>query len=191
MQGHSHTALPLGGLFIASLSLLFLDFHRWQHHANACNIIMIMIIYSFIFYFFPHLIKQLFSHETVKVSRLFCLFVLSWNCRPIMHNFITFLPFPKDLQCSSFISILTQFYILFWNLHCFLPLVLLWVYFSRFFSSYQWAECLCSTLAGFFLGGVHWQWHWTLLRIDLRVLGDILHSVMFSFLFLFLCNILT
>ena len=30
----------------------------------------------FIFYFFFLLIKQLFSHETVKVSRLFCLFVL-------------------------------------------------------------------------------------------------------------------
>ena len=35
-----------------------------------------IIIYSFIFYFFFLLIKQLFSHETVKVSRLFCLFVL-------------------------------------------------------------------------------------------------------------------
>ena len=33
-----------------------------------------IIIYSFIFYFFFLLIKQLFSHETVKVSRLFCLF---------------------------------------------------------------------------------------------------------------------
>ena len=35
-----------------------------------------IIIYSFIFYFFPPLIKQLFSHEAVKVSRLFCLLVL-------------------------------------------------------------------------------------------------------------------
>ena len=35
-----------------------------------------IIIYSFIFYFFFLLIKQLFSHETVKVSILFCLFVL-------------------------------------------------------------------------------------------------------------------
>ena len=118
---------------------------------------------------------------------LFCF--LNWNCRVIIHNFITFLPFPKDLQCSSFISILTQFYILFWNLHCFLPLVLLVIYFN----TYQWAECLRTTLAGFFLGGVHWQWPWTLLRIDPRVLGDVLHSVMFPFLylFLFLCNILT
>ena len=32
-----------------------------------------IIIYSFFFFL---LIKQLFSHETVKVSRLFCLFVL-------------------------------------------------------------------------------------------------------------------
>ena len=35
-----------------------------------------MIIYSFSFYFFFLLIKQLFSHEMVKVSRSFCLFVL-------------------------------------------------------------------------------------------------------------------
>ena len=35
-----------------------------------------IIIYSFIFYFFFILIKKLFSHETVKVIRLFCLFVL-------------------------------------------------------------------------------------------------------------------
>ena len=34
------------------------------------------IIYSFIFYFFFLLIKELLSHETVKVSRLFCLFIL-------------------------------------------------------------------------------------------------------------------
>ena len=50
-------------------------------------------------------------------------------------------------------------------------------------------ECVGSTLAGFFLGGVHWQWPCTLLRKDPRVLGDVVHSVMFPFLFL--CNILT
>ena len=76
-----------------------------------------------------------------------------------------------------------------WTLQCFLLLVLLWIYFNRFYSSYQGAECLRSTLAGFFLGGLHWQWPWTLLRIDPRVLGEVLHSVMFPFLFL--CNILT
>ena len=27
----AHAALPLGGLFLARLSLLFLDLHRWQH----------------------------------------------------------------------------------------------------------------------------------------------------------------
>ena len=36
----------------------------------------LIIIYSFIFYLLFLLIKQLFLHETVKVSRLFCLFVL-------------------------------------------------------------------------------------------------------------------
>ena len=143
------------------------------------------------FTFFPCWLSN-FSHmkQFWLVDYFVCLFrFLSWNCRVIIHNFITFLPFPKDWQCFSFISILTYFYMLFWNLHCFLPLVLLVIYFN----SYQWGECLCTTLAGFFLGGVHWEWTWTLLRIDPRVLGDLLHSVMFSFwyLSLFLCNILT
>ena len=35
-----------------------------------------LFIYFFLFVFFFLLIKQLFSHETVKVSRFFCLFVL-------------------------------------------------------------------------------------------------------------------
>ena len=38
--------------------------------------ISLLLFYSFIFYFFFLLIKQLFSRQTVKVSRLFCLFVL-------------------------------------------------------------------------------------------------------------------
>ena len=61
-----------------------------------------IIIYTFSFYFFFLLIKQLFSHEKVKVSRLFCLFVcfLRWNCRVIIHNFIIFLPLPK--RCTMF-----------------------------------------------------------------------------------------
>ena len=36
-----------------------------------------IIIYSFIFYFFFLLIKQLFSNETVKVSKLFFLLLFS------------------------------------------------------------------------------------------------------------------
>ena len=40
------------------------------------NVFFFINIYSFIFYFFFLLIKQLFSNETVKFSRLFCLFVL-------------------------------------------------------------------------------------------------------------------
>ena len=77
---------------------------------------------------------------------------------------------------------------MFWILHCFFTTRLLWIYFNRFYGSYHWAERLHSTLAGCFLGGVHWQWPWTLLRIDSRVLGEVLHSVMLPFLFL--CNIL-
>ena len=151
------------------------------------SLLFIHLLFKFFFFWLSN-----FSHmKRLRLADYFvCLFsFLSWNCRLIIRNFITFLSFPKDLQCSSFISILTQLYILFWNLHCFLPLVLLWVYFN----TYQWAECLRTTLAAFFLGGVHWQWPWTLLRIDPRVLGDVLHSVMFPFLylFLFLCDILT
>ena len=68
-----------------------------------------IIIYSFIFYLFLFWLSN-FSH--VKRLRLVdyfaCLFCfLRGNCRVIIHNFITFLLFPKDLQCSSFISILT------------------------------------------------------------------------------------
>ena len=48
------------------------------------------------------------------------------------------------------------------------------------FCGYQWAKCLCSTLA-LSLGGVPWQWPWTLLRINTRVLGDVLHTVIFPF----------
>ena len=73
---------------------------------------IILFIYFLLFFL---LIKQLFSNETVKVSRLFCLFVLFLKLKlqgnnPQLHYL---LPFPKDLQCSSFISILTQFCILF------------------------------------------------------------------------------
>ena len=125
------------------------------------------------------------------VDYFLCLFVclfcfLSWNCRVIINNFITFLSSTKDLQFSLFISIFTfyfEFYIFF------LPIILLLIYFNRFFRNYQWAECFHSTLAGFFLDRVHWQWPWTLLRKVPRVLGDVLHSVMFPFLLL--CNILT
>ena len=68
-----------------------------------------IIIYSFIFYIFFFWLSN-FSH--MKQLRLVDYFVglfcfLSSNCRVIIHKFITFLPFPKDLQCSSLISILT------------------------------------------------------------------------------------
>ena len=74
--------------------------------------------FGFVFTSFLLLIKQLlFPYEMVKVSRLFCLFVclffFSWNCRVIISNFITFLPFQfsvfnfPGLQFSSFIFILT------------------------------------------------------------------------------------
>ena len=149
---------------------------------------LLLFNHFFFLLFLLLLIKQFFSHETVKVSRLFCFLFLELKLEGNNPQFYYFSPVPKRF---------TMFFIYFHfniSLHFILkftsfittPLVI-------YFNSYQWAECLRTTLAGFFLGGVHWQWPWTLLRIDPRVLGDVLHSVMFPFLylFLFLCNILT
>ena len=158
---------------------------------------LLLLLLLFVLFF---LIKQLFSHETVMVSKLFCFFVclfvllhelkLQGN-NPQLHYFS---PVPKRF---------TVFFIYFhFNiiLHFVLNFTLLF-YNSFYYGfiltdfmvqvSYKSAECLRSTLVGFFLSGVHWQWPWTLLKIDPRVLGDVLHSVMIPFLFLFLYNILT
>ena len=78
----------------------------------------------FIHLFFTGFFFWLSNFSYMKLLRLVdyfvCLFcLLSWNCRVTIHNSITFLLLPIDLHFSSFISILTWFYILFWNLHCF------------------------------------------------------------------------
>ena len=66
-----------------------------------------VIICLFNFFFF-WLSNFSYMKRLRLVDHFFCLFCfLSWNCRVIIHNFITFLPFQRDLQCSSFISILT------------------------------------------------------------------------------------
>ena len=73
------------------------------------SFISFVFIYSFIFYIFFFWLTN-FSHmkRLRSVDYFVCLFCfLRWNCKVIIHNFISFLPFPKDLQCSSFISILT------------------------------------------------------------------------------------
>ena len=86
--------------------------HLYQFFNLFCFSLPYYYYYGFVF-FFLLLIKQFFfSHDTVKVSRLFCFLVfllcfLSWNYRVIIHSFITFLPFPNGLRFSSFISILT------------------------------------------------------------------------------------
>ena len=70
----------------------------------------LLLFNHFFFYFFFFFWLSNFSHmkRLRLVDYFVCLFCfLSWNCRVIIHNFITFLPFQKDLQCSSFISILT------------------------------------------------------------------------------------
>ena len=81
-----------------------------NHFLIQIKVYFFIIIYSFILYFFFFFWLSNFSHmkRLRLVDYFLCLFFfLSWNCRVIIHNFITFLPFPKDLQCSSFISILT------------------------------------------------------------------------------------
>ena len=104
-------------------------------------VIVIIIIVIIIFFWLSNIfyMKQLRLIDCFVCLHLF----LELKLWVIIHNFITLLPFPKHLQFSSFISILT-FYI------AFLPLVLSWICFNRFSGSYQWAKCLCSTLAGLF-----------------------------------------
>ena len=65
----------------------------------------------FFFTFFSLWLSNFSYMKRLRLVDYFvCLFCfLSWNYRVIIHNFITFLPFPKDWQCFLFISILTQF----------------------------------------------------------------------------------
>ena len=78
-------------------------------------------------HFFFLLIKQLFSHETVEVSRLFCLFLelkLQDN-NPQLHYFS---PVPKRFTMFfiySHFNIILHFIL---KVTLFLPLVLLWIY---------------------------------------------------------------
>ena len=61
------------------------------------NVYFFIIIYLIIFCFFFLLIKQLFSHEMVKFSRLFCLFVLFLELKLQGNNsqLHYFFPIPK------------------------------------------------------------------------------------------------
>ena len=144
----------------------------------------------FRFFFLLLLIKQLlFSYEMVKVSRLLCssvrlfvcLFVcllclLSVSCRVIIHNLIAFLQFPKGWQFSSFIVILTYICISFRVLLC----SFVTPFIMNLLSEILW-HLMVSTMssaAGFFLGGVHWQWHWILQKF-----GDVQQSAKFLFYF--------
>ena len=73
-------------------------------------IIIIILVLFFSFYFwlnnsFSHMKRLRLVDYFVWLFVLFCF--LSWICRVIIHNFITFLPFPKGLQFSSFIFVLT------------------------------------------------------------------------------------
>ena len=93
-----------------SCSACILEIHNKPNQfLIQIKVYFFVVIYSFIFYFFFFWFRN-FCH--IKRLRLVDYFVylfcfLSWNCRVITHNFIIFLPFPKDSQFSSFISILT------------------------------------------------------------------------------------
>ena len=77
--------------------------------------LFIIIIFTLIFFFFSFYfsLKNSFSRLRLRLVDYFvylfvCLFCfLSWNCRVTIHNFITFLLFPKGLQFCTCIAILT------------------------------------------------------------------------------------
>ena len=119
--------------FLISFSLLFFLFIIII--ISFIVVIIIIIIILVMFFFFLLLVKQLFSHETVKVSRLFVyLFVLFlWGNNTKFHYF-----FPVRKRFTIFfiyfhLNIILNFIL---NFTFFLPLVLLWIYFNRFYSSY-------------------------------------------------------
>ena len=101
----SHLSIPgivaHGRCYISHCLVLCVFFNCLRNKPNQfliqIKVYFFIIIYSFIFYFFFLLIKQFFSHETVKVSRLFCLFVLFLELKlqgnnPQLHYFS---PVPK------------------------------------------------------------------------------------------------
>ena len=141
---------------------------------------MICVKYSTAFNFFSFLLYFFF---------FFFFGVYTWPVSCSCQRFFLF----QSVILSFFLLLLWSLFLLLFLLFLLsfslLPLVLLRIYFNRFYSSYKSAECLRSTLAELFPDEVHWKWPWTLLRTDPRMLGDVLQSVMFPFLLL--CNILT
>ena len=68
---------------------------------------LLLFIHLFFTFFFFWLSNFSRMKRLRLVNYFFCFCFLRWNCRVIIHSVITFLPFQKDLQCSSLISILT------------------------------------------------------------------------------------
>ena len=83
--------------------------HSWDRESWWVLCIPLFLIFCFFVFFFLFMSKQsLSSHETRKVSRLLYLFCfLSWHCGVIIYNLVTFLQFPRYLQFSLYIAILT------------------------------------------------------------------------------------
>ena len=137
-------------------------------------------------------------HETVKVNKSFsfvslfvclfvCLFVrlfcfLSWNFRVTIHNLIAFLQFPKFYSFFCYFNIILRFILSFTILSC--TLFYYEFILTHFMAVTSKQKHFCNTVPWFFPRKVHCHWPWSLLRMDSCVLGDILHSLMFSILFL-------
>ena len=113
-------------------------------------LLLLLLLLWFCFFSFYFWLSNSFSNmkRLSLVDYFVCLLcLLSWICRAIIYNFITFFPFLNGLQFSSVISISISIlnFKLFFTTHFVMDL-----YFDRFYVSYQWEECLRTTLAGFF-----------------------------------------
>ena len=129
-----------------------------------------LFCFGFSFYFW---LSNYFSHmKRLRLVNFFvCLFVLFIELKFYGNNsqLYCFSPVPKRFKilliCCHF-NIILHFIL---NFTIFVATRFSSVYSNRFYGSYQSVECIRSTSTGFFLGEVHWQWPWTLLRTDPRV----------------------
>ena len=108
VQFLEHFSSPFPFAHLPSFFIIFFLIYFFLYQKIIIIIIILVLFFSFYFW-----LNNSFSH--MKRLRLVDYFVwlfvlscfLSWICRVIIHNFITFLQFPKGLQFSSFIFVLT------------------------------------------------------------------------------------
>ena len=131
--------------------------------------------------------SRLINHFLLFACLFACLFVrlfcfLSWNFRVTIHNLIAFLQFPKFYSFFCYFNIILRFILSFTILSC--TLFYYEFILTHFMAVTSKQKHFCNTVPWFFLRKVHCHWPWSLLRMDSCVLGDILHSLMSSILFL-------